>query len=231
MIVMHMSGAYVPQDFYKERGQVVDCRHIQGTNCYCDNEAKVALRRQIRDLPAEDIHFLDSGNYHYLSLLWLEKLDEPFSLVLFDHHPDMQPPSFGEITSCGGWVKEVLDSNQHINRVYLVGVNEKHLSELEMDSRVTIGTEALEEDENPVYISFDKDVLQETDARCDWDQGTLALGEAETIIKSILEKHRVLGMDVCGEDNTWEQRTDRSQIIAINNAANMRLFELWENKK
>ena len=38
-------------------------------------------------------------------LLWMEKITEPFSLVLFDRHPDTQRPSFGDITSCGGWVR------------------------------------------------------------------------------------------------------------------------------
>ena len=104
MIVMHMSGAYEPQNFYDENDILVDCRDISGTNCYCDDIAKHQLREKVANLSYHDIHFLDSGNYHYLSLLWLEKIKEPFSLVLFDHHPDMQPPSFGAITSCGGWV-------------------------------------------------------------------------------------------------------------------------------
>ena len=110
MVVMHMSGAYAEQTFYKEKKEgwqicQITCQDIEGTNCYCDDAAKESLRERVRPYSYEGIHFLDSGNYHYLSLLWLEKIKEPFSLILFDHHPDLQDPSWGGITSCGGWGK------------------------------------------------------------------------------------------------------------------------------
>ena len=34
----------------------------------------------------------------------------------------MQAPRFGNILSCGGWVKKVLDENQFINNVVIIGV-------------------------------------------------------------------------------------------------------------
>ena len=43
MIVMHMSGAYEEQTFYKQNQHIVrevDCKNIEGTNCYCDEMAK-----------------------------------------------------------------------------------------------------------------------------------------------------------------------------------------------
>ena len=133
MVVMHMSGAYAEQTFYKEKKEgwqicQITCQDIEGTNCYCDDAAKESLRERVRPYSYEGIHFLDSGNYHYLSLLWLEKIKEPFSLILFDHHPDLQAPSWGGITSCGGWVREALLTNEKLQRVYLVGVD-AHLIE------------------------------------------------------------------------------------------------------
>ena len=47
----------------------------------------------------EGIHFLDSGNYHYVSKIWMEKIEEEFELLVLDHHTDMQPPMFGDILS------------------------------------------------------------------------------------------------------------------------------------
>lgn len=50
MIVMHMSGAYEEQTFYKQNRQMVhevDCKNIEGTNCYCDDVAKEEIRRRI----------------------------------------------------------------------------------------------------------------------------------------------------------------------------------------
>lgn len=32
------------------------------------------------------IHFLDSGNYHYVTKLWLDQVKEPFDLLVLDHH-------------------------------------------------------------------------------------------------------------------------------------------------
>lgn len=58
----------------------------------------------------------------------LEKIKEPFSLILFDHHPDLQAPSWGGITSCCGWVREALLTDEKLQRVYLVGVD-AHLIE------------------------------------------------------------------------------------------------------
>ncbi len=49
------------------------------------------LKERIATFQPEEIHFIDSGNHHYMSKLWTDKITSPFSLVVFDHHPDMQP--------------------------------------------------------------------------------------------------------------------------------------------
>ena len=38
------------------------------------------IRKRIQEYSYEGIHFLDSGNYHYLSKFWLEKVQQPFSV-------------------------------------------------------------------------------------------------------------------------------------------------------
>ncbi len=229
MILMHMSGAYQPQEFYKDRACIeLDCQDVDGTNCYCDDVAKEELRRRVQGMEVEDIHFLDSGNYHYLSLLWLEKIDRPFSLVLFDHHPDMQPPSFGEITSCGGWVKEALEKLDNLKKVYTYGINEELLKEIELDERVEIGLSGLAEDSNDIYISFDKDALSLEDARCDWDQGELRLEDTISLLQDIRSTHTIIGMDVCGEDSKWERAMEVESVIRINNETNRKLYEFWD---
>ena len=67
-VIMHMSGAYLMQDFYKDEEvseiRELDCRHIAGTNCYCDDEAMNQIREKILEFPINGIHFMDSGNYH-----------------------------------------------------------------------------------------------------------------------------------------------------------------------
>ena len=74
--------------------QWVDCTHLRGTQCYCDSEGERRLRALLAPYPPEGIHLIDSGDYHYVTKLWTDKIDHPFSLIVFDHHPDMQPPLF-----------------------------------------------------------------------------------------------------------------------------------------
>lgn len=51
-----------------------------------------------------------SGDFHYLSALWLRRVDRPFVLVSFDNHPDwaITPPRW----ACGGWINRALESPQ-----------------------------------------------------------------------------------------------------------------------
>ena len=103
----------------------IDCANISGTDCYCDDEAVETIRKRIADAGIKDasgIHFFDNGNYHYMSKIWTDMVQEPFSLVVFDHHPDMQAPRFGNILSCGGWIKKTLEENKFIDNVVIIGV-------------------------------------------------------------------------------------------------------------
>lgn len=111
----------------------IDCTDIPGTDCYCDDEAVETIRRRIADAGiknASGIHFFDNGNFHYMSKIWTDMVQEPFSLVVFDHHPDMQEPRFGNILSCGGWVKKVLEENKFIDNVVIIGVADHPVEEI-----------------------------------------------------------------------------------------------------
>lgn len=246
VIVMHMSGAYISQNFYDEDAVELDCRRIEGTNCYLDEAAKEILRDLLRPFSYEGIHFLDSGNYHYLSLLWLEKIQEPFSLAVFDHHPDMQCPAFGGITSCGGWVLEALKTLPFLKKVYLLGTDEKLFCEVTNNMAsiplpkessslcIQLGMEGLSKDRNPIYLSFDKDVLGLEDCLCDWDQGEMTWREAEGLLNAIVADHRVLGMDVCGEDSQWMnpgglKGREAHRPVEVNQRTNKALLDWWKS--
>ena len=109
LVLLNFSGVYEKQDFYKkcmERGaRCVDLRGIPGTNCYCDQESEEKIKEQLMVSGVKGIHYLDSGNYHYVTKLWMDLIREPFDLLVFDHHTDLQPPFFGDILSCGGWIQ------------------------------------------------------------------------------------------------------------------------------
>jgi hypothetical protein len=60
----------------------------------------------VRAQPADFILY-GSGDFHYLTALWLRRLREPVTVVCFDNHPDwdIRPPRWG----CGGWVNRALE--------------------------------------------------------------------------------------------------------------------------
>ena len=148
------------------------------------------LRQKLEEFDADGIHFIDSGNYHYMSRIWLEKLNTPFRLVVFDNHTDMQPPAFGGLLSCGGWVAASLEELPLLKEVLLVGpdqeafdqtepvlqekvrfLSRERLREMTMEEKVLF-FEELSVD-LPVYLSVDKDVLCAEDASTTWSQGDM----------------------------------------------------------
>ena len=246
LVLMDFSGIYQKETFYKQKeAYMVDCRRIPGTNCYCDEEAKQDLKEQIRSFGPAGVHFLDSGNYHYASLLWIEQIEEPFELLVFDRHTDMKQPAFGEILSCGGWIREALKSCGNLKRVYLAGpprsaVEEDQredgalwervvwISEEELKGQRNILERYLKDSELPLYLSVDKDILSAKDARTNWDQGELRLEELLFHLEQAAMLRPVIGADVCGEDPEGTEGDEGEAGIGINDRTNLRLADLLE---
>ncbi len=204
ILIMDFSGVYGLEEFYREEPHVIlDLGQIPGTNCYCDEEAGNLLRERIRDFSPEGVRFLDSGNYHYMTRIWLEKIHTPFRLLVFDHHTDMQPPAFGGLLSCGGWIADALTELPLLRRVDLCGPGKEEF----MRDRASLGEAGErvhlfspeEESDLPLYLSIDKDVLCMEDASTGWSQGNMRLGELLAVLKSLGEKNTILGADICGE--------------------------------
>ncbi len=154
----------------------MEARDIPGTNCYCDEDAMNAIRSRIAPYSSGEIHFIDSGNYHYMTRIWLEKISEPFELLVFDNHTDMQPPAFGGLLSCGGWIYDSIMELPLLKKVILIGPDEEAFSRVEPEFKGKGGVfeqgEASGNGRNgsvcickesggeyPLYISIDKDVL------------------------------------------------------------------------
>ena len=239
-VIMNFSGIYEEETFYKDREVCwVDCRDISGVNGYCSDDAQEEIRKRIWDYDYRGIHFLDSGNYHYLSKFWLEKIEEPYSLIVFDHHTDMQESAFFGMLSCGSWIKEVLEEHPYIQEVCVVGPPKAAIEQCEpnLASRVVFLTQEelkagiLEKwhaflengKELPVYLSIDKDVLCLEDARTNWDQGEMKLEEMEKMIKQVFLKRNVLGADICGENPQDTARMPAKEDLEINGRTNARL--------
>lgn len=245
---MNFSGIYKQQQFW-QTGEIqrniswVEVQELPGSNCYCDGDAMETLRQKLEEFDADGIHFIDSGNYHYMSRIWLEKLNTPFRLVVFVNHTDMQPPAFGGLLSCGGWVAASLEELPLLKEVLLVGpdqeafdqtepvlqekvrfLSRERLREMTMEEKVLF-FEELSVD-LPVYLSVDKDVLCAEDASTTWSQGDMTLEELGQFVAILLEKQDILGMDVCGECDP-----DACEGDHLNDLANRELLEIWGKER
>ena len=288
--VQDFTGIYDYQPFMQELREKAasstdihwfDCSKIVGTDCYCDDDAIKEINALIdnaecssnsintsnRAETAPGIHFFDNGNYHYMSKLWTDRVQEPFSLIVFDHHPDMQPPRFGGILSCGGWVLEVLKNNPFVQNVTLIGIADhlvdeirQEITSLTSDARYDVahildkvtfikesefsnkdipagtspGQAFQVENNNPLYISIDKDALAPAYAATNWDQGSLDVATLKNIIVSLAESHKILGIDICGErakDFEGDEPHTVQEADTLNNNLNSELVDFLQKLK
>ena len=258
ILLMNLSGAYEEQDFWREeRSTWVRLEDLSGTNCYCDEPAIRAIREKIGEFTLSGIHFIDSGNYHYMTRIWMDKAKNPFSLLVFDNHTDMQPPAFGGLLSCGGWIADALESVKLLDHVFLVGPDQPAFDQVQQTykERVTFFSredlqaarqtdsssgvaasflEMLSEYEkkagklSPVYLSVDKDVLNEQEVKTTWSQGDMSLTELKSCLEELQSflKARKLPLqaaDVCGE---WEPENGGAGSPAGHDHANHELLEV-----
>ena len=245
IIIMNFSGIYRQQQFWQtgaaqEEISWVEVQELPGSNCYCDEDAMKTLKEKLNCFSADGIHFIDSGNYHYMSRIWLEKVQESFQLIVFDNHTDMQPPAFGGLLSCGGWVAASIEELPFLKKVILVGPDEAAFAQTEPAlrekvqflSREALGGMTLEEKSAfftqlettlPVYLSVDKDVLCPDDASTTWSQGDMMLEELCQFVEILLGKQQILGIDICGECDS-----DACEGDHLNDRANRELLKIWE---
>lgn len=268
VLLMNMSGVCLNQEMFganeevpeavsvsqsTESIEIIECREISGTDCYCDDMAAQKLKELIKPYSVNGLHYIDGGNYHYLSKLWTDKIEKAFDLVVFDHHPDMQAPLFGSILSCGSWIKDTIEANPNLENVYVIGVNEELITEDMRSSHFGGGENAVstkihfitkqmladkrevsdivaEEQtsgdncrKNDIYISIDKDVLSENEYKTNWDQGDMSVEELLEMLAFICRRRNVIGIDVCGEMDLVYAQ-ENPQWNITNNRVNNRLM-------
>ena len=279
--VQDFTGVYAEQAFMQELRATaetskdvrwLDCTKIVGTDCYCDDDAIKEINESIDNAETcgksecsienrgnstnvPTIHFFDNGNYHYMSKLWTDRVQEPFTLIVFDHHPDMQPPRFGGILSCGGWVKEVLDNNKFVQNVIIIGVKDELVETIReelsqsgessildketfiRESELSILSSLICSDfvnvlSPNLYISIDKDALSPTYAATNWDQGSLTLDALKDCITALTTGRKILGVDICGErahDFEGDEHHTVQEADSLNSELNRELVEFLKN--
>lgn len=238
---MNFSGVYTEEDFARNPNFIhINCTDIDESRCYCSKIAEKNIKKRIESYPPEGVHFIDSGDYHYLTKIWTDKITRPFSLILFDHHTDMQPSEVPGILTCGDWVKAMLDTNRFLRHVYIIGIPEsaERNVELKYMDRVTfcdsdelhrnLAHDIPLEVDGPVYVSIDKDLLDEKDAETNWDQGDVKLSEIVHALRLLMNNDRIIGVDVCGEYSAMESLYEEEMAAREDSHANEVIWETME---
>lgn len=120
---------------------ILDFTTLSGTNGFCGDAAADEIRHRIAEFPARGLHFLDNGNFHYLTCFWCEKITEDFALVVYDHHVDLRKPVFPGLMSCGSWIRDVLLQNSHCRAVLIIGPERAQADIIERELQSLVANE------------------------------------------------------------------------------------------
>lgn len=230
MLCLHnFTGVYEKQDFYKDYPhKLFDDKALCGVRGYMDDEARKYLLEEIKERSSlTSIHLLDSGNYHHLSRVYLDLIKEPYNLVVYDNHTDMQFSAFGNILSCGSWIADAYETLHNLNKIIVVGANSSYIEEcaFNKDKRVVF-TDSISdvylENLLPIYISIDKDVLSSNEFISDWDQGSMSLAALKKEMEFLIDRFRVIGTDICGEPDISDEIN-----ISLSNNINKELVNIF----
>ncbi|WP_166705295.1 arginase family protein [Bacillus albus] len=189
----------------------IDFSHLEHSNLYCETPSLMHIKRELYRRKKKGITFIGSGNYHYVSYLLLKEIDEPFSLILFDHHTDMNLKAESDHTliSCGSWVSFALQNNPKLKKVIIIGPSSLTIHSndyscvevfpIDTSNEVSIHTILSHIHTNTIYVNIDKDVLDSKVTITNWDQGHMKLTALLKYIHSLIKNKDVYGIDICGE--------------------------------
>ena len=234
-LILDFTHVYCDEDIKDiDRFRYIDCSDIQETDMYCSKNEYEKIWGRIEPYGIQGIHYIDSGNYHYISKIITDHIDEPFGLVMYDHHTDMQMPMVPEMMSCGDWAGQALSQNKNLRQLVIVGPPESDIEQtLESYSGshsgrlLTFSAEDLHGDllENklklirtdlPLYISIDKDVLGPEYTETNWSQGDMSIDGLERLLSVFLGgQGEEKNSDACRNDERNAGDIRHSRILGI----------------
>lgn len=197
----------------------IDLYDLRETYVMCSLDTLDEISTRLPTHSEDKLYFLGDGNYHYLTLVLLNRLKDPFTLVVFDHHNDAGDIPFPQMTSCGSWIQTALGELDLLQEVFIIGANADNMKETKsvLKNKLTyLNAESISEKslqqlssaiqtEN-IYLSIDRDFLSEKEVQTNWDQGDHLLTELLFFIEVLCADHTLIGADVCG-DIVWDYRT------------------------
>ncbi|TCP24509.1 arginase family protein [Scopulibacillus darangshiensis] len=211
---LNFDNCYLDQEqLWRERPHHwIDLQEIRHTNLFCESSSFKQIEQKLQHHSPTGITLIGSGNYHYVSYALLSRIQEPFTLVLIDHHSDLTESSAPAMLSCGSWVYHAILHLPHLVQTIIIGPDASNLPALPAGKKNTL---QIMPNEHPkhndikqiltqiktknVYISIDKDVLDPSIVMTNWDQGHMILSDLVPLITAIIRQKHVQGVDICGE--------------------------------
>ena len=122
-VICNFTGVYESQKSICSVSDMVmlDFKDLCGCGMYVDQHAEAVLVEKIKPFAPYGLHFIDNGNYHYMTRLFASLVDFPFDMVVFDHHSDDQEPAFAGLKSCGSWIRDIRNENRCLENIYMIG--------------------------------------------------------------------------------------------------------------
>lgn len=234
-MILDFTHVYRDEDIKDiDRFRYIDCSDIQETDMYCSKNAYEKIWGRIEPYGIQGIHYIDSGNYHYITKIITDHITEPFGLVMYDHHTDMQIPMVPEMMSCGDWAGQTLIQNENLRQLVVVGPPE---SDIEQTLESYSGSQSgrllifsaedlhggLPEDklkhirtDLPLYISIDKDVLGTEYTETNWSQGDMSIDGLERLLSVFLGgQGEEKNTDACRNDERYAGGIRHSRILGV----------------
>ncbi|MET3697817.1 arginase family protein [Bacillus oleivorans] len=218
----------------------LDFRHLEHVNLFCEEESLQTLQMRLQKRRQKGITLIGSGNYHYLTYLLLKEISEPFTLVLFDNHPDLGTgQEVDQMLSCGSWVSYALSKIPLLQQVVIIGPtvalaqNSTHCSRtvfFPFDGTHYYSLKLILSSipTKHVYISIDKDVLRKSEVQTNWDQGIMGIDTLNHMLETLLMSKQAEAVDICGElplSPIEAIQPDYQSIIQKNEKANLLLLQ------
>ena len=92
-----------------------------------------------------------------------------------------------------------------MRNIIIIGANEEYIKDCEFKNNdkiifaCSIFDVNMAENNLPIYISVDKDVLSKEEFVSDWDQGKMSLATLTEELHYLAGHYNIIGADVCGE--------------------------------
>lgn len=223
-LILHFDDIYFYQKTLRYTGREVDLRGMSGVRYLCSIERLHELGDKIPNYKGS-ITFIGSGDFHYVTYIFLQRINEYFNLLLIDNHLDIRE-TFDGFISCGSWLKDALNL-KYLRYVFYIGPDtigssnriirlDGDLKQLSLLNRVG----------SPIYISVDKDIISSSFLETNWEQGYLSVDDLLEIL-SCISASNIIGIDICGEPrpNPFDPSIRKSEEI------NLRLLNLFYERE